>query len=59
MELSGQRRATAAFYSRQSTPGTHWVGGWVGLRAGLDKEAGGKFFASAGDRPPVVKTVVR
>jgi hypothetical protein len=23
-------------------PGTHWIGGWVGLRAGLDTEAGGK-----------------
>jgi hypothetical protein len=26
----------------ESTPGTHWVGGSVGLRAGLDTEDGGK-----------------
>jgi hypothetical protein len=30
-----------------------------GLRAGLDTEARGKFYASAGDRPPVVQSVVR
>jgi hypothetical protein len=26
----------------ERTPGTHWTGGWVGLRAGLDTEARGK-----------------
>jgi hypothetical protein len=25
-------------------PGTHWIGGWVGLRACLNIEAGGKIF---------------
>jgi hypothetical protein len=25
-------------------PGTHWIGGWVGLRAGLDTEARGKIL---------------
>ncbi|KDR20851.1 hypothetical protein L798_04655 [Zootermopsis nevadensis] len=25
-------------------PGTHWIGGWVGPRAGLDAEAGGKIL---------------
>jgi hypothetical protein len=24
------------FTSRERVPGTHWVGGWVGPRAGLD-----------------------
>jgi hypothetical protein len=22
----------------ENDPGTHWIGGWVGLRAGLDRE---------------------
>jgi hypothetical protein len=40
-------------------PGTHWMGDWAGLRAGLDTEATGKSFASAGDLTPVVQFVVR
>jgi hypothetical protein len=40
-------------------PGTHWTGGWVGPRAGLDTETRGKLFATAGDQTPVVQSVVR
>jgi hypothetical protein len=43
----------------EKTLGTHCTGGWVDLRAGLDTEARGKSFASAGDRTPVVQPVVR
>jgi hypothetical protein len=39
-------------------PGTHYTGGWVGLRTGLDTEARGKIFASAGDRAPAVQSAV-
>jgi hypothetical protein len=42
MGMSGQRQAPAALYPREMTPGTHWTGGWVGPRAGLDTEVGGK-----------------
>jgi hypothetical protein len=28
------------------TPGTRWTGGWVGPRAGVEKEARGKIFSS-------------
>jgi hypothetical protein len=28
----------------ERAPGTHCIGGWVGLRAGLHVEANGKFF---------------
>jgi hypothetical protein len=31
MEVSGQYQASAAL-----TPGIHWIGIWVSLRAGLD-----------------------
>jgi hypothetical protein len=42
------------------TPGTHWIGGWVGLRSGLDTETRRKkSFASAGDRTSIVRPVVR
>jgi hypothetical protein len=32
------------FTPRETTPGTHRIGGWVGLRAGLDTEASRKTF---------------
>jgi len=34
---SGQQHALAALYPRERT-GTHCTGGWVGLRAGLDRQ---------------------
>jgi hypothetical protein len=42
MGVSGQRHSPAALYSRGKDPGTHWTGGWVGRRAGLDSEVRGK-----------------
>jgi hypothetical protein len=42
MGLSGQRDAPAVLSPRERIPGTHWTGGWVGLRAGMDTEARGK-----------------
>jgi hypothetical protein len=39
MGVSGQRHAPAALYPGERTPGTHWIGGWVGPRAGLDAGA--------------------
>jgi hypothetical protein len=37
--VNGQCHAPAALCPREITPVTHWIGGWVGLRAGLDTEA--------------------
>jgi len=34
--VSGQQHAPAALYPRERT-GTHFTGGWVGPRAGLDE----------------------
>jgi hypothetical protein len=31
-------------YPRERNPGTHWIGGWVGHRAGLDTEARGEIL---------------
>jgi hypothetical protein len=36
MEENGQFHAPAALHSGERAPGTHWIGCWVGLRAGLD-----------------------
>jgi hypothetical protein len=55
-------RPGRAFTPGERTPGTHWRGGWVGPRAGLDTEARGKILCprleSNPDRP-VVQPVVR
>jgi hypothetical protein len=42
MGVSGKHHAPAALYPRGKDPGTHLIGGWVGLRAGLDAGAEGK-----------------
>jgi hypothetical protein len=33
-----------SFTSWARTPGTHWIGGWVSFRDGLDTEARGKIL---------------
>jgi hypothetical protein len=38
MEVRGQLRAPAALSSGVRAPGTHWIRGWVGSKAGLDSE---------------------
>jgi hypothetical protein len=37
--VSGQRNTPVPLCPREKTLCTHWVGGWVGLRAALDTEA--------------------
>jgi hypothetical protein len=44
---------------RGRIPGSHRMEGSVGLRAGMDTDARGKMFAFAGDRTPLVQSVVR
>jgi hypothetical protein len=60
MEVSGQRHASAALYLREKTPNTCWIGGWMGLRAGVDTEARGKILCRGSNRGgPAVQSVVR
>jgi hypothetical protein len=62
MGVSGQRHAPAAsFTPGERTPSTHWIGGWVGLRAGLDPGARRKILCpcrgSNPDRPARSQTL--
>jgi hypothetical protein len=61
MGVSGQRHALAPFYPREGPPVPIGTGGWVGSRAALDTEVGGKtLFVYRGsnlDRP-LVQSVV-
>jgi hypothetical protein len=43
LEVSGQLHAPAALTPGKS-PGTHWIGGWVDHRAGLDNSENRKFL---------------
>jgi hypothetical protein len=55
-------RPGRAFTPWETTPGNHCTGGWVGYRAGLDKEARGKILCPCrGSNPnrPVVQPLVR
>jgi len=44
MGVTGLRHVPAALCPGERTPGTHYTGGWVGLRAGLDTEFRGKIL---------------
>jgi hypothetical protein len=48
--VSGEWSASrlGRFTPRERAPGTHWIGGWVGLRASLDDMEKRKFFTLSG-----------
>jgi hypothetical protein len=48
MEVSGQLHAPAALPPGETAPGTQWIGGWVGPRAGLDDVEKRKFLTLPG-----------
>jgi hypothetical protein len=51
LEVSGQIDAPASLLlppPREKALGTHWIGGWVGPRAGLDKVEKLKFLILPG-----------
>jgi hypothetical protein len=55
--MTGQLHAHAALPTGERAPGTHWIGGWVGPRTGLDAMQRRKILPSPGlelrplDRP--------
>jgi hypothetical protein len=46
--VSGQLHDPAALPPEEIAPGTHWIGGWVGHRAGLDDVEKRKFCTLPG-----------
>jgi hypothetical protein len=50
MEVNGQLHASIALLPGKSDPGTHWIGGWVGPRVGLEVVEKGKNLTTAGIR---------
>jgi len=57
MAVSGQFHAPAALPPRERAPGTHWIGGLVGTRAGLDAVAKRKNLAPAWNLTLIVQQV--
>jgi hypothetical protein len=58
MGANSLRHALAVVYHRERTTGAHWIGGWVGFRLVWRQRLEKKVFAPAGDRNPVVQSVV-
>jgi hypothetical protein len=59
MEVSGQLHTPVAFSLRERGTDTHWIGGWVGPRAGLDEVVKDKFPAPTGTRTSIIQTVAQ
>jgi hypothetical protein len=59
MAVSDQHDAQPRFNPGERTSGRHWIGGWVGLRAGLDTGYKKNPFSSVVDRTSVVQSIVK
>jgi hypothetical protein len=60
MEVNGQLHPPAALPPSERAPGTHWIGGWVGLRAVLDAVVMRKIVSprrESNPRTPIVQPV--
>jgi hypothetical protein len=47
------------FTPGERTPGTHWIGGWMGPRAVWTQGPEEKFSVPVGDRTLIVQPIVR
>jgi hypothetical protein len=47
------------FIPGERAPGTHWIGGWLGPRVGLDAEKRKKIIAPTGNRIINIIIIVR
>jgi hypothetical protein len=50
---------TGRFTPSERAPGTHWIGGWVGPRAGLDTIVKEKFQTLPGPEPLIVQPIAQ
>jgi len=57
MEVSAELHALDALPPVEGVPGTHWIGGWVGFRTGLDAVVKRRIpiIAPGGTRTPIVR----
>jgi hypothetical protein len=53
------RFTTQPLHPRERTPDTHWIGGWVGLRAGLDAVVKKKILSPCRESNPDCPTRAR
>jgi hypothetical protein len=47
------------FYPKEKHPSTHWIGGWVRSRAGLDTVVSRKILSPAGTQTPIIQPVAQ
>jgi hypothetical protein len=62
MKVSGQLYAPGRFTPRETAPGTHWIGGWMGSRAILDAAVKRKIPSAhreSNPRTPIVQPVAQ
>jgi hypothetical protein len=62
MEVSGQLHVPAALPPRERAPSTHWIGGWMGLRAVLNAAVKRKIPShrrESNPRTPIVQPVAQ
>jgi hypothetical protein len=53
MDVSGKLHAPVALVTGKIAPGIHWIGGWVGPRAGLDKRTKRKLLSLSWIQPQI------
>jgi hypothetical protein len=54
--VSGQCHILSSLNPTERTLGTHWTGGWVGLKAGRTQRLKEESLFSARDRTPLVRS---
>jgi hypothetical protein len=60
MEVIGQLHVPAALPPGKEPPVTHWTGGWVGPRAGLDAVVKRKILSPCRQsNPPIIQPVTQ
>jgi hypothetical protein len=57
MEMNSVLHAPAAL-PRGNSPGTHYIGGWIGFTAGLDAMYKQTYFTPPGNRTPIPTRVL-
>jgi hypothetical protein len=58
MEVSGQLHELTALPPKERATGTHWIGDWVGCRAGLDTVVKSS-QPLTGLEPPIIQPVAQ